>query len=810
MYDLDEAKRFIKLLTGSENALVHFQAFFDPKPEHKIRVSHNAVPEHWYATLDKSLQKITIKQDAYCGLYVCINETDGLGREEHNIINLRCVMADFDGQSEPEWKLKPHFVQKRDDKHGHAFWLLAENDLDIDDWSALQRQIALFYNTDTQVVDPCRVVRIAGSVHYKNPNKPAVYYITADNTNISKYTPDQIKNAHSLPADLDAKLNNWIQQRKNFTEGVGYDDTKYSIQRVIEFLKHAALPAIIGSGTHEVFRVAAYGHDHGVSRETMTQLMWNYYNPRCKPPWSESERNHFDGCVFRAYKYATSEPGCKTFRAVLNTMPALREPSCGWSKSKSAIHGDPFIADNVFHVEHDIDRKHRLSCTEAKSLSQQINKKTSHYELANIHDGLAYDGINLIRSESQFYRYTGKNWQAVCDELIKSTVQRQFDVFKPSDSMTNGIYRVLRDIVTVEKVNNGHYIDSQNENNNIVVFNNGMLDIDRSKMQLIPHTPRYFNYNCLQHNYNPKAKCPKWLEFLHSIWGDNDQLKMQLQMYFGYCLTNDVSLQKFAVFKGKSRAGKGVITDILTALIGKESICAPSLDNISNHSMLSQISRSSLCLIPDAHSVSRSKREIALSTLKAITGGDAVSYHEIYKGARNLVMTAKVIMTTNNMPEFIDPSGALVNRMLVFPFTKTFVNNPNIHLRAELLSEIEGITNWSLDGLLALRKNNYQFTESDDSKLVKSDIKCDLSPLSHFINQICIVNKSASVDINDIYSHYRVWSMTNGFKKPLSLIRFRQLLRDSDIDITINQDQINGITINNEVAINNVSVFPKI
>ena len=65
------------------------------------------------------------------------------------------------------------------------------------------------------------------------------------------------------------------------------------------------------------------------------------------------------------------------------------------------------------------------------------------------------------------------------------------------------------------------------------------------------------------------AKCPEWHKFLESIWPGNTALKNQLQEFMGYCLTADNSLQKFAIFIGKSRGGKGVITDIMREMVGK-------------------------------------------------------------------------------------------------------------------------------------------------------------------------------------------------------------------------------------------------
>ena len=111
MRDNAEALRFIQALTGSSSSLVTFQSFYDPKNYQK---SDEVTAATWTSTLSESLQFIDYKQSQYCGIYICINGTDGKGREIENIVDLRCFFVDFDGMYEPEWAIPPHIIQKRD------------------------------------------------------------------------------------------------------------------------------------------------------------------------------------------------------------------------------------------------------------------------------------------------------------------------------------------------------------------------------------------------------------------------------------------------------------------------------------------------------------------------------------------------------------------------------------------------------------------------------------------------------------------------------------------------------------------------
>ena len=820
MHDVNQAREFITALTGSADSIVTFQAFYDPKGV----TSPKGVAQIWHSTIDDSIEYIDYKQSQLAGIYVCINGTDLTGREIYNVNNLRVLFADYDGQVAPKWNLQPHFTQERDPTHGHAFWLIDAGDLTHDEWSILQKQIALYYDTDEQVIDPCRVVRLPGTVHLKNPQSPQSYSITSNvSKTVPKYTIEQIRSAHVLSAEKDAILNQWAAKRAGINTGVGYDDNPIEIQKFINFISNAALPAMLGSGTHELFRVACYGHDHGVSLENAKKLLWEHYNPRCLPAWTDDERHHFDGVIYRGYHYATSAAGCKTARAEFMALPPLPEPNCGWENEAAQFNQVATLSQASMEVTatpaapekigDSFRWDHRITKDQALIIAAQLTVKSSHYDFARVFDGVNYNGVNLIRSEKQFYKFNGKSWFKISDDVIKAEVQRAFSVYKPSDSFTSGVFNCVKDHVNVPTVENGTWLSERKTvTANYTVFANGIVDLNSDSPYIMPHTPEFFTLNELEHDFDANAKCPQFMQFLTSVWDNNDDMKMQLQEFLGYCLTSDVSLQKFAVLVGKSRAGKGVMTDIMTAMIGEKNIAAPSLSNINSNSMLQEMSTKSLTLIPDAHSVNGNAREPVLSVLKAITGGDSISFHEIYKGGRNIKFKTKLVMSTNNVPDFIDSSGALANRLLVFPFYKSFANNPDTTLRVKLLSEITGITQWAVEGLRRLRQQG-KFTEGKIGLVQKEEIRRDMFPLAEFIESSCTLNANEFIMLDDLYSAYRLWAATEGIKVPMIKNMFDKTLRNSSLSIHHDvggRRGFTGITVKSHLTMNNVIGFPPV
>jgi hypothetical protein len=59
----------------------------------------------------------------------------------------------------------------------HAYWRLTEPCLDLPLWKERQKQIAMKFKTDKAVVNPSRIMRLAGTVSFPNPTKLAKGYV---------------------------------------------------------------------------------------------------------------------------------------------------------------------------------------------------------------------------------------------------------------------------------------------------------------------------------------------------------------------------------------------------------------------------------------------------------------------------------------------------------------------------------------------------------------------------------------------------------------------------------------------------------
>lgn len=193
--DLQQASAFLAALDPSAITWT-FQTFDDSESEPKrpelTTVRHGTLEQHaaWLASMNA--------QGA--GVFVTINETDGKGRKSENITRVRAAFADFDkaDTATPERlradTLPPSITLESSPGKWHAYWLA--DDLKLDDFKPLQKEIIRRWGTDASVSDLSRVMRLPGFFHRKGePRLVRLAEVTGQ-----RYSATQLAARYPAPA----------------------------------------------------------------------------------------------------------------------------------------------------------------------------------------------------------------------------------------------------------------------------------------------------------------------------------------------------------------------------------------------------------------------------------------------------------------------------------------------------------------------------------------------------------------------------------------------------------------------------------
>ncbi|WP_172656298.1 AAA family ATPase [Halomonas sp. PR-M31] len=145
-----------------------FQTFDDSGAKRQVLAHqmHGSLAEHW--------SRLSGLNALGAGIFVTVNETDGLGRKAENVTNVRALFADFDTTADTGERLalvqeiigvEPSLVVESSSARHHAYWLA--DGLSLDEFRPLQQALATALGSDPVVKDLCRVMRLPGFVHRK-------------------------------------------------------------------------------------------------------------------------------------------------------------------------------------------------------------------------------------------------------------------------------------------------------------------------------------------------------------------------------------------------------------------------------------------------------------------------------------------------------------------------------------------------------------------------------------------------------------------------------------------------------------------
>jgi len=165
-----------------------------------------------------------------------------------------------------------------------------------------------FYRKDRDEIIPLSAGKIADHVDIRSHNsyvllapsktKDGVY--TWEEEGKPAYRTDRLVEVAGKKRDVSEDRDEWIIE----------PDLPESIADLTKWLKKKAQIAVDGrNGDEMAYRTAAMCKSYGVSPETAFDLMWEHWNPRCDPPWSDEQIEHLEQKIVNGYTYNTSPPG---------------------------------------------------------------------------------------------------------------------------------------------------------------------------------------------------------------------------------------------------------------------------------------------------------------------------------------------------------------------------------------------------------------------------------------------------------------------------------------------------------------------
>jgi putative DNA primase/helicase len=406
------------------------------------------------------------------------------------------------------------------------------------------------------------------------------------------------------------------------------------------------------------------------------------------------------------------------------------------------------------------------------------------------------------RWRGAWYSHTGTHWEDVDEEDLgnrvflrvenarytKMVMNRGVPVptavdWAPTPAKVTGVTRALMSVLeTSRALDMPAWLDGSGRSAALIACRNELLDPVTGETH--GHSPAYLNAYSLAFDHDPEARCPALDGWLAERFNGDEATIALLQEWTGYVLSNRTDLQKMMVLIGPKRSGKGTYAYVLTQLLGAMNVVGPTIHGFVQDFGMQSLIGKPLAIFDDVRlGDSRSNdMETAVERLLSITGEGTLDVNRKNRAVWTGVLPTRLMMMSNEPPEFKDAAGALPYRMLTVVYPRSFAGREDLTLKQRLTAELPGVLNWALAGLQRLSSRGGVFTEPGTSQELIQELQDSSNDTRAFVRERCRLGEGLMVPVDDLYL---AWSIPRGgFKDDAAQKqRFGKLLRAAFPDV---------------------------
>lgn len=327
-----------------------------------------------------------------------------------------------------------------------------------------------------------------------------------------------------------------------------------------------------------------------------------------------------------------------------------------------------------------------------------------------------------------------------------------------SESKLHAMIALARDLVPIKV---------QELDANKMLFNcqNGTIDLRTGILNR--HRRGDFITLISPFEYDPDAHSDLWEQHLLRVTGNDKELIAYLQRVFGYCLTGETKEQVMFFIFGPTKTGKSKTIGAVVWVLGDYAKQTPSetllVKRYGTHSDKARLVGSRMVVTIEAEK----GEKLASALIKNMTGEDRMTARFLYRENFEFYPTFKIFLVANDKPLIRGEDSAMWERVKLIPF-KQFIPlaERDKDLGEKLKEEGKGILSWMVKGCLDWQKHK-DLLEPEEVTTETAIYRSEMDILGDFLDDCCIVERTAKVAHADLYQAYEEWCRRND-EEPIS------------------------------------------
>jgi putative DNA primase/helicase len=262
-------------------------------------------------------------------------------------------------------------------------------------------------------------------------------------------------------------------------------------------------------------------------------------------------------------------------------------------------------------------------------------------------------------------------------------------------------------------------------------------------------------------DFDPKAECPQWKQFIREIMDYKGDVINFLQTASGWAVTGDNSEQTMFILFGSGANGKTTFLNTILSILGDYGTSTPtetfmrkSGDQITND--IARLRGTRFVTTTEAEQ----GRRLSEPLIKKITGNDEMTARFLYGEYFNFKPTCKIWMATNHKPVIKGTDYGIWRRIKLIPFTTRIPEEKqDRRLEEKLKAEASGILNWLLEGTARWQREG--LVAPDAILNATDEYRGEMDVIGNFLKERCVAKEESNIKIMELYKAYSDWCDDN-------------------------------------------------
>lgn len=390
--------------------------------------------------------------------------------------------------------------------------------------------------------------------------------------------------------------------------------------------------------------------------------------------------------------------------------------------------------------------------------------------------------------DKTYFHYNGKFWEkddmAITRRLVDKTIEAMAKepVIVPEDSTDDDKTKMI-------KAKEKFVRKSRNTNNkeaimreirhrvpvtmdqfdaDVYKFNiqNGYVDLKTGELHA--HSPAE-RFSKIAGAGLKEEACPKWIEFLYTIFDNDPEMVRFIQTLIGYTMIGKNLEKKIIFLHGeKGNNGKSVLLRIMESLFGTYKRTVAPTDLMRKKSDGSAGHNDAIAHMAGARLVTSSEPEkgyrLSEGVIKSMTGDDTISAS--FKGKTGFEFEPQntIWLACNHIPQM--NAGSTDNptwkRVLIVPFDVQIPDAEiNKHLSEEIIEkELSGVMEWAVQGLK--KYNEKGLVIPDKVTKASQEQREEMDEINEFLQEEFTTQPDAKVPTSEVHKIYVDWCKEHG------------------------------------------------